>query len=247
MTRNYQHYSARSQSSNTTAASESIRQPKWTACDSAPVLDNPRNIPLDMDYDIVLRGLAKRLTRCASASSQDSTLVRNPFNWTSRATPLELEAWLQRIRKYSLATPQAFVMAVSYVERAGPLGLSLNLKNVHYITLLCVATATKYLDDHYVSNKRYSQIGDIDIKLYNQLEGVLLNLLDFDLSCSPEMFEKHMHEVNAEASATYVAPSLARVASSEDTGTRGRSNSCGQDIVAESRGRSDSYTYLVSA
>lgn len=219
------------------------------------------NLPLDLDFNMVLRGLAKRLKRRSSASSVRWE-VRSPFNWDSHFQQAELDAWLQRIRKYSLATPQAFVMAISYIERAANLGLPLNPKNVHYVVLLCISIASKYLDDKFVSNRRYSQIGNIDLRAYNQLEGVLLNLLDFDLSCSPEVFAKYMNEVQAEAESRFplgqttvpVAPPVdlraVRVASSEDV-SRSRSNSCGQeliqDIVAGAHGRSDLQPFLVSA
>jgi len=58
------------------------------------------------------------------------------------------------------------------------------------MALGCVATASKYLDDAFVSNKRYAEIGGVSTRAYNDIEIEILKQLNFGLSCPASLFRQ---------------------------------------------------------
>ena len=160
---------------------------------------------------INLKTVAMHLT--AAAARQRDGSNRKDFDWPEhlhkeRPSFLKLHQWLLRIQRYSLLSSSCFLIAVTYVERLGKCGLPLTNKNCHLLLLVTSATASKWHDDQVVSNKRYADIGGIDLALYNRLELTLLRLLDFRLQCSSGDFQKHFqkHVATSEKAATTTRP-----------------------------------------
>ena len=63
------------------------------------------------------------------------------------------------------------------------------------MALVSIATASKYLDDAFVSNKRYAEIGGVATSSFNNLEIAMLTHLNFGLSCSVGDFRKQAMDV----------------------------------------------------
>ena len=87
------------------------------------------------------------------------------------------------------------MLASTYVDRLIGLGQSVTPDNVHLMALCCVATASKFLDDAFVSNKRYAEIGGVSTSAYNILEIELLKQLNFGLGCPAGLFRKSAVDV----------------------------------------------------
>lgn len=78
-----------------------------------------------------------------------------------RPPPISVEAYLERIAKYTKCSPVCFIMALSYMDVLG--AKDSNLKptslNIHRLILTCVMLAAKFFDDHYFNNAFFAKVG----------------------------------------------------------------------------------------
>jgi len=99
---------------------------------------------------------------------------------SSYAPDVSVEAYLERIRKYSRCSDACFVMALIYVDRMiETRGLTLTTLNVHRLLITSVMLAAKFHDDLFYNNTYYSKLGGLSLQELNLLEVELLNQLDF--------------------------------------------------------------------
>ena len=56
---------------------------------STITLDNPRNLPIDLDVELIIRGIGNRLRR--TSTSPEGNNVVDPFNWPGSYCAQELE------------------------------------------------------------------------------------------------------------------------------------------------------------
>lgn len=79
----------------------------------------------------------------------------------------------RRIAKYSNASACCYAIGLILLERLKkdrPDTPLLTSKNYQRLVLIAIMCASKYLDDHYYSNKHWAQIGGISTKELNQIE-----------------------------------------------------------------------------
>eukprot|EP00879_Flechtneria_rotunda_P031559 GHRR01034485.1.p2 GENE.GHRR01034485.1~~GHRR01034485.1.p2 ORF type:complete len:295 (+),score=102.29 GHRR01034485.1:401-1285(+) len=105
-----------------------------------------------------------------------------------RAPPISVEAYLVRIAKYAKCSPACFVHSLMHMLKLAQQDASFapTRLNVHRLLLTGVLISAKFLDDRYFNNAFYAKVGGVSTAELNRLELEMLQLLDFQLSVTPE-------------------------------------------------------------
>ena len=112
------------------------------------------------------------------------------------APEISIEAYVERVYKFSKASNCVYVIAMIYIDRLieGE-GLVVTALNVHRLFITCILVAAKFYDDEFFKNAFYATLGGIDASEMNMLEIDLLNMIKFSLFVSPESYasyKKHL-------------------------------------------------------
>ena len=104
--------------------------------------------------------------------------------------PFELDFYLRRLVQYSNCSTSAFIVMLIYLDKIQENCPQLLVTEMNCHRLICTSLvlAIKYLDDEVFSNTYYARVGGVTADEMNQLEVALLNILDWNLSVSPETF-----------------------------------------------------------
>eukprot|EP00826_Nyctotherus_ovalis_P065138 TRINITY_DN9569_c0_g5_i1.p1 TRINITY_DN9569_c0_g5~~TRINITY_DN9569_c0_g5_i1.p1 ORF type:complete len:159 (-),score=38.52 TRINITY_DN9569_c0_g5_i1:159-635(-) len=96
---------------------------------------------------------------------------------------ISLDNYIERLKLYINCENVTFSVALIYLQRVQRKNENFLLTpyNVHRLFLSCVIVADKYLNDEFLKNSDYAQIGGVSNEELNALEHQLLKLLDFDL------------------------------------------------------------------
>jgi len=148
------------------------------------------------------------------------TTTNTTFDWPdpkhNHICPYDLRAFLNRIHKYSLASPQAIVAALVYIDllvtkinAKGESSLQIAPTNVHILALMGIAIASKFNDDKFVSNKRYAEIGGQELTGLNDMEAAFLCGTGYELIMSPETYKDYEKQImGTDAGWTFKAESF---------------------------------------
>jgi len=114
--------------------------------------------------------------------------------------PIAVSALVDRIRRYSEASPCCFGIAVIYLERLKKRvpDLRINSNNFQRMILISTMLAAKHFDDVYFSNKVWAKIGGITTQELNKLELQMLDLLGWRLYLHRDEYEWYMEELRAQ-------------------------------------------------
>ena len=63
------------------------------------------------------------------------------------------------------------------------------------MTLSAIVVAIKFWDDEYYKKKSYAEIGGVNNRDLNRLEAKFLHYLNYDLTVTPEVFERYTKEL----------------------------------------------------
>merc|ERR1711976_168002 len=158
---------------------------------------------LSMSFIPVITSVLNHLT--TRNKETKNTNPRLKVFHSSKVPPVSIADYLDRIVRYSYATPECFINALIYLDRLvtkNP-GCYITPNNVHRLLLASCLLAAKTRDDWYYSNSYYGTLGGISNQEVNLLETTFCQLLDFDLYVSPTQFTQykkellsHMHAVS---------------------------------------------------
>ncbi|CAI9107838.1 OLC1v1007307C1 [Oldenlandia corymbosa var. corymbosa] len=110
----------------------------------------------------------------------------------TKAPPLSIGQYIDRIFKYSYCSPSCFVVAHIYVERFIQLTSALVTSlNVHRLLITSIMVAAKFVDDAFFNNAYYARVGGVSTSELNRLEMKFLFGLDFRLYVSKDTFGKY--------------------------------------------------------
>ena len=74
-------------------------------------------------------------------------------------------------------------------------GIILNPHNIHRIILGCLLLAIKYNEDVYFTNEHYAKVGGVSIQELNSLEYFSIQLLNFNLYISEDIYQKYLNYI----------------------------------------------------
>ncbi|CAO2824208.1 unnamed protein product [Amaranthus hypochondriacus] len=110
----------------------------------------------------------------------------------SRAPPVSIQQYVDRIFKYAGCSPSCFIVAYIYVDRyLQQTKTFLTSLNVHRLLATSVMVAAKFVDDSFFNNAYYAKVGGISTSEMNKLEMKLLFSVDFRLQINVETFRKY--------------------------------------------------------
>jgi len=123
------------------------------------------------------------------------TPITNTFNsimspFDSKTIPnISIHSYLERINKHAKCSDPCFVVAYIYINRVlKNKGFILSRQNIYRLILASMVVAIKYNDDVFASNKSYSMIGGVDLDEINILEPCILDLLQFHLFVTQDLY-----------------------------------------------------------
>lgn len=110
--------------------------------------------------------------------------------YSSFKQPFELDFYMRRLVQYVNCSTAVFVTMFVYLDRVQEKckALLASDMNCHRLVFTCLVLAVKYLEDEVHSNGYYARVGGLTIDEMNSLEFKLLNVLDWNLSVSPETY-----------------------------------------------------------
>jgi len=110
---------------------------------------------------------------------------------------ISIQAYLDRIVKYSPCSPECFILALIYVDRVvqQDTRYQINSLNIHRLLITSIMTAVKYYDDCTYNNAYYAKVGGVSLAELNSLEVEFLFTLNFNLDVSLETFEHYYAEL----------------------------------------------------
>ncbi len=132
-------------------------------------------------------------------SSQNSNVEYNPDDPFSSKSPskVTLQYFFGRIIKYSRIEKSTLIIILIYADRmCTTSGIILNPHNIHRIILGCLLLAIKYNEDIYFTNEQYAKVGGIPVQELNELEYFSIQLLDFNLFISEDIYKKYLNYIS---------------------------------------------------
>eukprot|EP00301_Raphidiophrys_heterophryoidea_P001843 c10872_g1_i1.p1 GENE.c10872_g1_i1~~c10872_g1_i1.p1 ORF type:complete len:367 (-),score=63.81 c10872_g1_i1:203-1303(-) len=108
---------------------------------------------------------------------------------------IAIGSYFARICTYSRITPETIICAYINLKKVclNHPQYDLTNFNVHRLLVSSMMVFAKYYDDDIDSNARWARIAGVAIQELNSLEVDFLNLCQFDLRVSPELFHETVH------------------------------------------------------
>jgi hypothetical protein len=111
---------------------------------------------------------------------------------------ISIEKYLLRISKYINPSYSLFVILPYIMDKIilnKDYNIKLNKYIIHYIIITSILIISKQYEDNIYNNKFYSQVGGISLKTLNKYEILALEIIDYDLSMSLDIYEKYKHHL----------------------------------------------------
>ena len=117
---------------------------------------------------------------------------------STTVTNISIYDYLIRIQTYSNIEKNTLILSLIYIDRLCELGhLTLTYYNIHRIIFSSILTAIKYNEDCFYDNKYYSEIAGVKLKELNIMENIFVEMCQFKLYVSFEIFEKYSQYLNS--------------------------------------------------
>ncbi len=121
----------------------------------------------------------------------------NPFI-SKIKNSITIKNYLKRLVKYTQAESSTLIAMLIYIDRLCEINnFIINSFNVYKIIFSSLVIAIKYNEEEYFGNKYLAKVGGLSLKEMNLLELIYLNLIDFNLYVSDEVFQTYYNNINA--------------------------------------------------
>lgn len=162
----------------------------------APSIASPAALDRVYQSSMIVRVVASVLGRLIGGNYHELIKSQSSANFlkfqSSYQPDVSIEAYLERIRRYSRCSDGCFVMALVYIDKLiEQKDLMLSSLNVHRLLVTSVMLAAKFHDDLFYNNAYYSKLGGLSLQELNLLEIDMLNQLNFSLYISAESYAKY--------------------------------------------------------
>ncbi len=171
-----------SQKIMTTTYSESTQASTITRHCEKPEIVNNRSA----------QAISKLLIEIINENKEKGLNYKKDCFFSSKIPHLELTKYLERIIKYSQLEESTLIMAVIFLDRLMERkGYAINSHNIHRILFTAITIALKFNEDDNYKNVQYAQIGGISLSDLNLYEIKFLELIDFSLYVSANLFNQY--------------------------------------------------------
>ena len=121
----------------------------------------------------------------------------NPFI-SKIKNSITIKNYLGRLVKYTQAESSTLIAMLIYIDRLCEINnFIINSFNVYKIIFSSLVIAIKYNEEEYFGNKYLAKVGGLSLNEMNLLELIYLNLIDFNLYVSDEVFQTYYNNINA--------------------------------------------------
>ena len=121
----------------------------------------------------------------------------NPFI-SKLKNSITIKNYLKRLVKYTQAESSTLIAMLIYIDRLCEINnFIINSFNVYKIIFSSLVIAIKYNEEEYFGNKYLAKVGGLSLNEMNLLELIYLNLIDFNLYVSDEVFQTYYNNINA--------------------------------------------------
>ncbi len=121
----------------------------------------------------------------------------NPFI-SKIKNSITIKNYLKRLVKYTQAESSTLIAMLIYIDRLCEINnFIINSFNVYKIIFSSLVIAIKYNEEEYFGNKYLAKVGGLSLNEMNLLELIYLNLIDFNLYVSDEVFQTYVNNINA--------------------------------------------------
>lgn len=166
------------------------------------------------NQEMLIKALTSEVEEmCAANNSQQATIIDEAEEeyqnfFSQNRQPFNLDFYMSRLVRYCNCSSAAFIVMLAFIDRVQEQCKSLRLcdMNCHRVVLTALVLAVKYTDDEVFSNSHYACVGGIDAREMNQLERKMLDVLNWDLYLSPELFK--LYDNGLAHWTTYLSSSL---------------------------------------
>ncbi|WOL07587.1 cyclin-P2-1-like [Canna indica] len=146
-----------------------------------------------------------RNERAGAASHGDEEALGDSrtraFN-NQRVLDMSIQAFLERIFRYTRIAPPVYVVAYVYMDRLCQFnpGLRICSMNVHRLLITTVMMASKFVEDMNHRNSYFAKVGGICGRELNSLELDFLFLMKFKLHVSVSVYDSYCRHLEREVS-----------------------------------------------
>ena len=110
---------------------------------------------------------------------------------------LSIKKYLLRLVKYTQVESSTLIAMLIYIDRLCEINdFTINSLHIYKIIFSSLVLAIKYNEEVIFDNKFFARIGGISLSEMNFLETVYLNLINFKLYVSDEIFETYIENIN---------------------------------------------------
>lgn len=111
---------------------------------------------------------------------------------------ITVQAYFQRVARYSKLSPEACVIAMVYLARIKET-VPVDKRTMHRLLLTALVLASKFWDDGRIRNRDWAEIGGLRSEELLSLEGQFLKQLKFDLFVSTSDFREMVADLHRAA------------------------------------------------
>ena len=127
----------------------------------------------------------------------------NPFI-SKIKNSITIKNYLGRLVKYTQAESSTLIAMLIYIDRLCEINnFIINSFNVYKIIFSSLVIAIKYNEEEYFGNKYLAKVGGLSLNEMNLLELIYLNLIDFNLYVSDEVFQTYYKNINSTINTIY--------------------------------------------
>jgi hypothetical protein len=137
--------------------------------------------------EFFLRGLIRQKHH---EGSHEGEYARQPI-FDSKIVPnISISDYIQRIIKFSSCSMETIILACIYIDYLSH-RINLTEFNIHRVILTSIVIASKFHEDKCAKNSVMAKIGGITAHDLMEMEISFLDLIQFDLNISREIYDKY--------------------------------------------------------
>ncbi|KAF8556327.1 cyclin-domain-containing protein [Imleria badia] len=146
------------------------------------------------DIDILALLIADMLERLIAHNDRIPLLPESLTRFHSRSTPaISVLDYLRRIIRFTKVEKSCLLLTLHYIDQICariPL-FTLSSLTCHRFIIASITVCSKGLCDTFCTNSLYARVGGIPVSELNVLEREFLRMIDWRLTCTPEVLQEY--------------------------------------------------------
>ena len=130
---------------------------------------------------------------CEQSNTNSDSLISSAHIFISKKIPsISVNNYIGRLLKYSKTFEKIIIIILIYLDTiCTKHKINLNYFNIHKFIFAAFLVAIKFHEDEYYSISYYARLGGISVKEATNLEYEFMNLIDFKLFVSQDIYDKY--------------------------------------------------------